>query len=126
MSINASFKMDTPTALLRKLAAVKKLDNVWLDEMNAWAGRVQNRVQTYPTQQTATYRRTGRYGRGYRTATKVSGGAIVATVQNAVPYAQYVGGDRQRSFHAAHGWPKLSEVAKKEWDSTLKKLKAAI
>ncbi len=44
-------------------------------------------------------KRTGRLGRGWAVSQSVSAGGIVTKLSNAVPYARFVQGDSQASFH---------------------------
>ena len=122
MTIKATFEVRKPTQLLAKLNAKRSIKDEASSIMRGWGGRVQNRMQTYPGQ-VGTYRRTGRYGRGMHSDTKITASAIITKVDNAVSYAQYVGGDRQRGFHAAHGWQKVDTVAGEEWRETLDRLR---
>lgn len=102
-------------------------------EMVAWGGRVVRRMATYPPQQSPSdprrkaYRRLGTLGRNWRTSyTQSGGGQLVATVDNEVPYMPYVEGDWQVGFHAAHGWPQLTQVGNEEWEEAIGPIQQAL
>lgn len=56
------------------------------------------------------YQRTGELAQGWEVniASSDAGGAI--TVENAVPYAQYVEGDAAQPFHLDTGWPQAAPI----------------
>lgn len=90
--------------------------------MRGWSGRVNAKVSRYPGQ-VGTYRRTGKLGGGFKDSVEIGSDRITARVENAVPYANYVVGTRQRSFHKAHGWANIDTVARTEWKVTLDRLR---
>lgn len=90
--------------------------------MRGWSGRVNSKVSRYPSQ-VGTYRRTGALGKGFKDSVDIGADTITARVENAVPYATYVVGDRQRGFHKSHGWNNIDDVAKTEWKVTVDRLR---
>lgn len=111
--------------MLRAISPRQPLVNDALlqSEMNAVAlrfgGRVATRLGTYPPQMPTTsgYKRTGTLGRNWRASVARQGGGIVVTVENPTPYAPFVegSGDEQTAEMHRRGWPRVDEVAEKEF-----------
>lgn len=55
------------------------------------------------------YRRTGTLYRGWVKTARISPSGIDVKYENRVPYAVYVQGNKQRPYHAAHGWRRVDQ-----------------
>jgi hypothetical protein len=79
-----------------------------------WQAKTLNRMKSYPPQRptVSAYTRTGTYGRGWEPQQLPDGVAVRSMVR----YATYVGGEFQTREMASRDWPKLTAVAREEWD----------
>jgi hypothetical protein len=85
-----------------------------------WAGRLLTKLVVYPPVPAgSTYARTGDLRRGWRLINTSRGDAVSFSLTNRVtsrydgrPYAWWVQGTRQTSFHAAHGWVTVDTALK--------------
>lgn len=87
-------------------------------QLRQWAGNVQRKIATYPTQAPTTYVRTGTLGRNTALRVGQDGGDLRAVVQNATTYATYVIGPRQARRMRGRGWQTMGEVGFAEWTRT--------
>lgn len=124
MVIDSEFTMKKPQRLLAKLEGAMVSRQKAIGIMRKYGTNVTNRMRQYPPPVSSKYVRTGRYGAGFTSDVTAAGDSVTVLIQNDVEYAQYVGGDHQVGFHAAHGWPNINDVAAEEWANTVEELRA--
>ena len=74
--------------------------------VDTYIAQMQLQLREYPPPR-PTYRRTFRLRAGWQMQ---RGPGSVGRLVNRVSYAQYVQGQRQRSFHRAHGWQTTGDM----------------
>lgn len=63
------------------------------------------------------YQRTGNLGKSWQVSSKALGEGMSITTENTAPYAQYVVGSFQQTFHADTGWVKADPALAKIQDA---------
>lgn len=84
-------------------------------KLQAWAGETAREIAKYPPPMGQRYVRTGRLGRGWRTAFRHIGRGLEASVVNAVPYSGRVQGPEQDAMFRDYKWSRIDRVAAAQW-----------